>query len=255
MGHERTRNLITYLRNLAPDFFQSRMYGASADDVARLEETAKTQMSDCHKEFLLAFGNTPATMLNPFLNDRDYCINTLLSAYSWHHEYTQPIPSGIVYFSASEILSETILLRHGETTEVDPEVGDIRPETGDFIAKDLRFVSWLEWFAFVFRISQPDHQVGFEALWDETRLRWVAEPEMTWEILNSMGFKEIFIFENGIRCADRGDVAAILHDDGSGTLAGDDLEELREIQRVLTEDLPVRLRLTQENYRMYAPRK
>ena len=255
MADQRTQALIDYLRTLAPAFFERRMKGASLEEVARLEDAAGTPLSNSHVEFLLAAGNTPARMLNPFLNDRDYCITNLLSVYASHREFGPPLPGGVVYFSSSAILNETIMLRQTANLDVPPEVGDIRPETGQFVRQETSFASWLESFAFAFRISQPEHQVAFAAEWDARNRRWLGAPEDCWQILQGMGFREIFHFENGTRCAERGDVAATLYDDGSGVLAGDDRDEIEEIRRVLAEELPVRLRLTTASHRMHAARE
>lgn len=254
MEQIRTKKLIEYLQHLAPRFFKERMLGASTEKIKKLEEAAMTQLSDSHKEFLTAFGGTPAQALNPFLNDRDYCVDNLLDAYAWQNEFGEILPPGIVYFSSSDILSETIMLRHAKNLHIEPEVGDIRPETGEFICKDLPFVSWLESFAFFFRISQPEYQLGITPIWDKTAERWLGESEVFWRLLESMGFRIIFSFENGTRCVDRGDMAAIIYSDGSGNLAGDNLKDLRKIYGVLNKNLRLKTDLKHENDHLRAPR-
>lgn len=256
MGRENTKEIFTYLRSLAPEFFNERMRGASAEEIAQLENVARTPLTESHREFLAAIGATPAQALNPFLNDRDYCVETLLSAYAELDENEERLPPNIVYFSSSEILGENIFLRQAESLDLAPEIGDIRFETGEFISRKIgRFESWLRWFAFVFRISQPEYQFELRPPWDATAGCWRGEPLRCWKLLEGVGFKLIFSLEDGTRCADSGGVAAIISPDGSGTLAGDDLTELVRLQVLLNDHIQVMVKRKPEDDRMRAPRK
>jgi hypothetical protein len=248
--------LVAYLHTLAPSFFEEQMRGASPGEIARLEEAAGTRHTVSHRDFLYAFGGTPAQALNPFLNDRDYCVETLVKEYADLHEAGESLPSGVVYFSSSSILGEYIFLRHGRSLDIEPDIGDIDFETGQFVTREIgRFESWLWWFAFKFRLAQPEIEIELIPPWDRTEQRWLGEPEICWELLEGMGLKLVFSLENGTRCADRGDVAAIIHPDGSGSLAGDDFVELEKIQDVLREHLDVSLKPKPQSRRLRAPRE
>ena len=96
MGAQSIREIVDYLRRLAPAFFAERMRGASDLDIRRLAEAARAPLCESHREFLLLMGATPATALNPFLNDRDYCVDTLLAAYSDMDLADERLPERIV---------------------------------------------------------------------------------------------------------------------------------------------------------------
>ena len=255
MGRESVREIFDYLRHLAPEFFGDRMRGASMEEIARLEDAAGTQLTESHREFLAAVGATPAQDLNPFLNDRDYCVETLLAAYAEFEDEGDRLPPGIVFFSSSEILGEYIFLRHTESLDMEPEIGDINFETGEFISREVgRFESWLRWFAFVFRISQPEHQFELRPPWDETAGCWRGEADKCWRLLEGMGLRIIFSLDNGTRCADSGALVAIIYSDGSGRLAGDNLWDLWRVQAVLKEHFQIMIKPVHESDRLRAPR-
>ena len=245
------RNLTDYLRSLAPNFFKERIVGASQEEIGRLEEVARTRFTDIHREFLAVFGGTPSQQLNPFLNDRDFCVKTLLKAYTGHNEAEEPLPHGIVYFSSTD--DSNIFLRHAEKLDMEPELGNLVPETNEFVRYEM-FGSWLRGFAFTFRISQPEYQVMLEPLWDKNTERWIGEPEMFWKLLKEIGFKRIFSLDDGVRCVDRGDIAAIIEADGSGMLAGDKLEDLLEIHNMLNKHFSVSYFQPHDSDRMRAAR-
>jgi hypothetical protein len=255
MGAQSIREIVDYLRRLAPAFFAERMRGASDLDIRRLAEAARAPLCESHREFLLLMGATPATALNPFLNDRDYCVDTLLAAYSDMDLADERLPERIVFFSSSDILGETLFLRNGQHPDEDPEIGDIRFETGEFILRDkVRFENWLRWFAFVFRLSQPEHQLAFAPPWNGEQRRWEGDPVNIERILGNLGLQPTFRLIDGMLCLDRGDVAVSLHDDGSGTLAGDDLQELRKIANVLDDHVSLSFSLEATHDRLHAPR-
>jgi hypothetical protein len=127
MGTESTASIIAYLRSLAPELFAARMRGASEAEILRLEQAAGLRMSDGHRELLRAMGMTPARVLNPFLNDRDFCVDTLVAEYEYVRREEIVLPPGVVYFSSSEITGSNIFLRHGASFSDDPEIGDIHP--------------------------------------------------------------------------------------------------------------------------------
>ena len=124
MGTKTTASIIAYLRSLAPEFFAARMRGASEVEILHLEKVAGLRMSDGHREFLRAMGKTPARVLNPFLNDRDFCVATLVTEYEYLRKEATDLPPGVVYFSSSEITGSNIFLRHGADSSDDPEIGE-----------------------------------------------------------------------------------------------------------------------------------
>lgn len=232
------------------------MRGASAGDIARLEDAAKTPLSDSHREFLTIIGSTPVQALNPFLNDCDYCIDTLVAAYAIHEEAKEPLPSGIVYFSSSDIAGSNIFLRHGKTPASEPEIGDIRFETEEFICKRIgRFESWLRWSAFEFQIGQKAHEFDLKPPWDETTRRWLGEPDRCWNLLEQMGFRLIFSLDNGTRCGDNGKVAAMIYSDGSGSLASDEIQHLWRLRDALKKHLTITIKPEPQGNRLHSPRE
>lgn len=251
MRKDDINELAEYLRALSPNFFNERIVGASEEEINLLEEVARTRFTDIHREFLRVFGGTQSQELNPFLNDRDFCVETLLKAYAGHNEADEPLPDGIDYFSSTD--ESNIFLRHAEKLNMEPELGNLVPETNEFVKYDM-FGSWLHGFAFTFRISQPVYQLALKPVWDKHLKRWLGEPEMLCKLLKQLDFKLIFTLEGDVNCLDRGDVAAIIYADGSGRLAGDNLGNLLEIHKLLNKHSQVSYFQPQEGERMYAAR-
>jgi hypothetical protein len=228
MGTESTATIIAYLRSLAPEFFATRMRGASEAQIQRLEQAAGLRMSDGHREFLRAMGTTPARVLNPFLNDRDYCIDTLVAEYEYIRREEIVLPPGVVYFSSSEITGSNIFLRLGASRSDDPEIGDLDSETGEFGRLDAgHFESYLRWHAFGFRMDQLEHEIHVRPAWNAEEERWEGDPDKCRELLEAQGFERVFIIGTNSECYEIEGVAASLYHDGAMAMAGDDLEELK----------------------------
>ena len=242
MGRESIRELEAYLRKLAPRFFAERMRGASDTDIAGLEAAAGTTLSESHREFLRVMGATPATVLNPFLTDRDFCVATLVADHAFMRANEECLPSHIALFSSSDLLGERIFLKHGASLADEPEVGDVSELalTAEFFPKDnAKFESWLQSGAFWFRLSQAEHQLALSSPYDDELQRFVGKREDVEPLLVGIGLHPLFRGGDNSVCLERGDVAAQLFADGSGRLAGDDAQELERIAAVLREQLPL----------------
>ncbi|MEX1367775.1 MAG: hypothetical protein AB1Z98_31895 [Nannocystaceae bacterium] len=268
--------LVAYLHGLAPAFFAERMRGAPPEDIARLESLVGFRLSDNHREFLLSMGATPAGALNPFLNDRDYSVARLIEEYEAMTSSQDIWPDRVVLFSSSEILGSTIFLRQGEDLAQDPEIGDLSYEPrqapageptlegpagahgweGRFLVhEERRLMSWLRWFAFTFRESQLEHHVWFNPPFVAAEQRWAGDAARGRAIFGELGFPTVFELESDTWCMDRGDVAVTSNADGSGSLAGDDANELKKIAAVLDDHLTLRFRPVAEDDRLRAPRR
>ncbi|MDC0675875.1 SMI1/KNR4 family protein [Nannocystis radixulma] len=260
MSAKTIQELTGYLRMLAPKFFSERMRGASVSEIDRLELAAGTPLSEEHREFLRLMGATPIQALNPFLNDRDFCVETLLEAYAQRVDANEPLPPRIVYFSSSDILGETIFLRNGNEPGDDSEIGDLRYVSDDYTAPEFvpdfysRFAGFLQSFAFGFRMDQFEHQVAFRSPWDDERERWEGDPTTCGRVLASLALQPTFSIAGKKWCLDRGDVVASYYHDGSGRLAGDDMTELQKIADVLDDHLRLTFSLVGGRDRMRAPR-
>jgi len=256
MGTESTASVIAYLRSLAPEFFAARMRGASETEILRLERVAGLRMSDGHREFLRAAGKTPARVLNPFLKDRDFCIETLVTEYEHLRREGASLPPGIVYFSSSEITGSNIFLRHGPDSSDDPEIGDIAPETGQFIPLDAgHFESYLRWHAFHFRMNQLDHELHVRPLWNADKERWEGNPDKCREILESQGFQRLFIVGGNSECFDHEGVAVALYHDGAMAMAGDDPDALMRRAEVMASETRLVIEPVPHLGRLRAPRE
>lgn len=251
MGTETTAFVIEYLCSLAPEFFAARMRGASEVDILRLEQAAELRMSDGHRELLRAMGSTPARVLNPFLNDRDFCIDTLVVEYEQARREGLVLPRGVVYFSSSEITGSNIFLRHGAAPSDDPEIGDIHPKTGAFMLLDAgHFESYLQWHAFFFRMNQLDNEIHVRPPWNAELERWEGNHDECRELLVAQGFERVFTIGANSECFEHDGIAASLYHDGSVAMAGDDLEALTQRAegmaaktRLIIERIPNRGRL------------
>lgn len=248
MGTETTASLIAYLRALAPEFFAARMRGASEADILRLEQAAGLRASDGHREFLRAMGATPARVLNPFLNDHDFCVDTLVAEYEQARRDEIVLPAGVMYFSSSEITGANIFLRHGAAPSDDPEIGDIHPKTGAFVVMDARhFESYLRWHAFSFRMSQLDNELHVRPLWNAEHERWEGNPAACRGLLERQSFERVFAIGTRAECFERDGIAVLLYQDGSMAMAGDDLvalnaqaEAMATVTRLVIERVPNR---------------
>jgi hypothetical protein len=261
VGAPEIRELFDYLRRLAPAFFAARMRGASDRDLARLEQAAGLPLSLSHRAFLGLVGATPATALNPFLNDRDYAVATLLAAYG--NLEGERLPHGVVYFSASAILGETIFLRQGADPGEEPEIGDLRFAEGQVQIEQAEFVpkthltlqSWLRWFAFEFRMGQLEHALHFAPPWNPGTERREGNPEATRAALADLGLRVLWSLRSGLTCFDRGDLVASVYDEGSGRIAGDDLGELEAIAARLQALGPLAVEPVLPAMRPHSPRE
>lgn len=253
------QQIVEYLRGLAPAFFAERMRGATESEIGRLEQVAGT-LADSHKEFLRYFGATPATAVNPFINDRDFAVATLFK------EYTDPpmgkLPPRVVLFSSSDILGEVIFLRNGEKSSDEPEIGELAFEPdrtemwmGRFVPRrQAPFHTWLRWNALEFRMSQPEYSLGFRARWNAKSKIWEFDVPSISQVYTEVGLTPLFDLSDGSRYFDRGDVVASLESDGSGRLVGDDLAELERIRDRLLERTHLDFHLNSPRERMFAPR-
>lgn len=255
MGTESTAAIIAYLRSLAPAFFMERMRGSSEADILRLERVAGLRMSDGHREFLRAMGATPARVLNPFLNDRDFCVSTLVEEYEELRRERVCLPPGVVYFSSSAITGSNIFLRHGELPGDDPEIGDLSPQTGEFVVFDERhFESFLRRYSFHFRMFQLDHELHVRPPWNADEERWEGERDRCSELLQNRGFELVFTIDDGTECREQDGIAVALYHDGSMTMAGDDLEELQRRARNLAAETRLIIESVPNQSRLRAPR-
>lgn len=260
MTSNEVHDIVDYLRALAPVFFAERMRGASEHEIHRLEQITGT-LADSHKEFLSHFGATPATALNPFMNDRDFAVATLVK------EYTEPpigkLPPGVVLFSSSDILGEVIFLRNGQQPSDEPELGELRFEEGHTEMSMGRFVprsqslfhSWLRWSAFAFRASQPEYSLSFRPRWNVEKSAWESDTSTVLQTFDEFELVPLFDLLDGLRCFDRGDVVASLESDGSGRLVADDLSELERMRDRLLERTFLEFHLNSPSERMFAPRE
>ena len=259
MGKQHIEELLKYLMRLAPSFFSSRMRGASPEEIAELEKIANRHFCDSYRAFLSVMGRTPAQALNPFLNDRDFEIDTIKRAYEEARERVMEdglfLPDSVIFFSASDILGENIFLRQPTKPDGDLEIGDLRWVTGEFIIwSNKTLENWLFSLSFWFRLAQLDHLREFCAPWSEKDQTWKGQPERYLEIMANLGFKIVFEFPNGFVCHERGDMAAIAHTAStSGDIACDDVKELERISAILADNLNLSLSYVPD--RLRAPKK
>lgn len=256
MGTESTASIIAYLRSLAPEFFAARMRGANEAEIRRLEQVAGLRMSDGHRELLRAMGMTHARMLNPFLNDRDFCVETLVAEYEYLQREGISLPPGVVYFSSSEITGSNIFLRHGPDPSDDPEIGDLGAKTMEFVLLDAgHFESYLRWHAFHFRMNQLDHEIGVGPVWNGKDERWEGDPDKCRELLRAQGFELMFTVGNNSECFEHDGVAVALYHDGSMAMAGDDLDELKRRAELLAAQTRLVIERVPNRGRLRAPRQ
>ncbi len=256
MGTENTVAVIAYLRSLAPEFFAARMRGASEAEILRLERLAGRRMSDGHREFLRAAGKTPARVLNPFLKDRDFCIETLVTEYESLRREGTSLPPGIVYFSSSEITGSNIFLRHGPESSDDPEIGDIAPETENFIPLDAgSFEGYLQWHAFHFRMNQLDYELHVRPVWNVDEERWESDPDRCRQILEAQGFQRLFIVGDNSECFEHEAVAVALYHDGAMAMAGDDPDALMRRAEAMASETRLVIEPVPRLGRLRAPRE
>jgi hypothetical protein len=256
MGTETTASVVAYLRSLAPEFFAARMRGASEAEILRLEQVAGLRMSDGHREFLRAMGATPARVLNPFLNDRDFCIDTLVPEYEQARREGWALPAGVVYFSSSEITGSNIFLRHGAAPSDDPEIGDLHPKTGAFVLLDAGHLeSYLQWHAFFFRMNQLDNELHVRPPWNAEKERWEGSPDECREHLVAQGFERVFTIGTNSECYEHDGVAVSLYHDGSVAMAGDDLDALMQRAEAMAAKSGLVIERVPNQGRLRAPRE
>jgi hypothetical protein len=260
MGRERIEHLHDYLMKLAPIFFSTQTKGASQKDISELEQIANRTFCESYNTFLRIFGRTPAQDLNPFINDRDFEIETIKEAYKIAHEDCQEtgrycMPESIIYFSSSDILGEEIHLRQPKDPIGDPEIGYLDWETGDLNLNSSRtFEEWLFYLAFDFRLAQFDFMRRFEAPWNKIEQIWEGQPEYYMKIMADLGFEIVFQLAGGVVCHERGDVAALTHlESTSGRIAGDDERKVERISGLLAYHL--NSSITHTPGRLRAPKK
>jgi hypothetical protein len=256
MGTESTASIIAYLRVLAPEFFATRMRGASEAEILRLEQAAGLRMSDGHREFLRAMGMTPARVLNPFLNDRDFRVETLVAEYEYIRREEIVLPPDVVYFSSSEITGSNIFLRHGASPSDDPEIGDIHPKTGKLVLLDAGHLeSYLRWHVFFFRMNQLDHELHVRPRWNAEAERWEGDPDKCRELLEAQGFERVFTIGTNSECYEHEGVAAFLYHDGAMAMAGDDLDELKRRAEAMATETRLIIERVPNAGRLRAPRE
>lgn len=232
------------------------MRGASEAEILRLEQAAGLRMSDGHREFLRHMGMTPARVLNPFLNDRDFCIETLAAEYEYILREEIVLPPNVVYFSSSEITGSNIFLRHGATPSDDPEIGDIHPKTGGFVLLNAgHFESYLRWHAFWFRMNQLDYELHVRPLWNAEEERWEGDPNKCRALLEAQGFERVFTVGTNSECFEHDGVAASLYHDGAMAMAGDDLEELQRRAEAMAAQTRLVIERVPNRSRLRAPRE
>ncbi|MEZ4452527.1 MAG: hypothetical protein R3B09_23890 [Nannocystaceae bacterium] len=248
--------LMDYLRALAPSFFAARMRGAADAEIERFERAAGERLSDGHREFLRHAGSTPPQALNPFLYDRDYCVDTLVAEYDGWRAAGQAFPPGIVYFSSSEITGETLFLRRGESLADDPEIGDLLDDGATFRRNArVSLVSYLRWFAFIFRCGQLAHGLDICPRWDRENQRWLGDRAAMRDILGRLGFTTRFELGDGCEQLDGDRSAATLESDGSATIFSDDGAALRRFAAALQVELDLGVTRIAASARLLAPRE
>jgi hypothetical protein len=256
MGTESMASIIAYLRSLAPRFFAARMRGASGADILQLEQAASLRMTDGHRELLRTMGNTPARVLNPFLNDRDFCIDTLVAEYGSLRREGISLPPGVAYFSSSEITGSNIFLRHGADPSDDPEIGDIHPKTGELILITERTLeSYVRWHAFRHRMNQLDYELLVRPVWNAAEERWEGDHAKYHELLAAQGFAPVFHISDGTKCLEHDGIAVALCPDGSMGMAGDDLDELKRRAQLLAAQTRLVIEPVPSRSRLRAPRE
>lgn len=229
MGASRVAETIDYLRGLAPDFFGKRIRPATDADIARLEHAARQPMSEGHRAFLRAMGNTPATVLNPFLHDQDFSIDALVSEYEELREMGIENQQGTVYFSASNVSGATIFLRHGATLSDDPEVGSVSSTDEKFTPyPEGYFEPFLERAAFVFRSWQLEYALHLAPSFNKKTRSFEGHPKQCREALDELDFPVVFAGPS-VECREKDDIAVLLHGDGSMLIYGDDHGELDRV--------------------------
>ena len=256
MGTQTTAAVLDYLRSRAPDFFAERVRSATDADVARLEQAAGVRMSEGHREFLRVMGNTPAGVLNPFVNDRDFSIDNLIAEYASMRTQGFVIPKGFVYFSSSEITGSTIFLKQADEPTADPEIGDLAPDTRRFIPHDAQhFEAFLRWHAFHFRMNQLDEELLVGPRWDPKTARWEADLERSRDAVLAEGFEPVFgVPESYCEYFEDDGIAIALYHAGGMAVAGDDPEVLRSRAEALAGPLGVTSERVPGRTRLRAPR-
>jgi len=232
------------------------MRGASEAQIQKLEHIAGLRMSDGHREFLRAMGMTPARVLNPFLNDRDFCIDTLIEQFEINRREKISLPPGVAYFSSSDITGSNIFLRLGADPKDDPEIGDLHPETNELVLFDAgHFESFLGWHAFHFRENQFDHELHARPRWNPERERWEGDPSRCRDWLTAQGFELVVSVGHNAECYEHGGVAISLFHDGSMSFTGDDFDELVKRARSMPPDIKLEIETVPSAGRLRAPRE
>lgn len=252
---EAVDEVIDYLFSLAPDFFAARVRPATAQDLVKVEAAARTPMSAMQRAFMLRLGNTPPRALNPWLLDRDWSCERLVETYV-DDDATQWVrPEGLVYFSSSLVLGANIYLRHGPSLDDEPEVGDWDADAERLVLNSTpRFVGFLQWYAFNFRLGQPDHQLSVSPLWNYDELRWEGNAQACRDVLETLGLTRRFKIVGGVECWDAEGCAAHLYDDASMMIASDDPQWLKSLSEALREAAPMKIAQTPQGERLRAPR-
>lgn len=243
MGKVRIEELYSYLMELAPIFFSSQMKGASQEDISGLEEVANRTFNESYRTFLHFFGRTSAQALNPFLNDRDFEIETIKDAYQIAHEdcmeFGYCMPESIIFFSSSDILGEVIYLRQPVELDGNPDIGYLDWDTGELHLNSFeKFEDWLFFLAFRFKLAQLDYMKDFSILGSNKTQALAGCSERYMETMNNLGFKLVFELLDGTVCHESTDVSILCHtDDISGSIASNDEGKVEKISGLLAYHL------------------
>jgi len=259
MGRTRIEDLNGYLIKLAPTFFSTYAKGAVQEDISELEEFARRTFCESYKTFLQFFGRTPAQALNPFLNNRDFEIETIKKAYSLAQEDCEEsgycMPESIIFLSSSDILGEVIYLKQPELPSGDPDIGYLDWETGKLHPNySGKFEEWLFSLAFEFKLAQFDYMREFESPWNKKDQVWMGQPEQYMKTMDDLGFEVVFEFTNGTVFHESNGVAVMAHlKDTSGRIACNDELKVEKISGLLAYNLNLTISLSPE--RLRAPKQ
>ncbi len=253
MGTTNMKAMMDELVGSAPKFFAQNMVGASEQDIARLEVAAGTVLSDGHRTLLRYLGGTSAEEceLSVFIAGRDLSIPTILQCYE---EYGAP-PAGYCYLS--NVPEERVVLKHGKTPEDDPLLGALTWETEEFYffdpAQEEHLEDWILKWVTNFRIAQPEFCVSWNGRMDTPD--WSEPYKETMAVLTQMGFQAVASHPTSTFIT-RDLACAKIFSDGSATMAGDDLDEIKHIMAVLKDHTYIQgLHLKPATNRVRAPRE
>ncbi len=234
--YEHIDRLLQYLVALAPEFFGARIKPATQEEVDRLAAAAMRPLPPYHRDFLLAFGNTPTDAIDPFLNGRAFNIGALSRGYERLARCGANIPEDVSIFSAPEYLDEFEFLQSQDDREAQVLIGTVNFDSGEFFPDEVSVLEdHLLEFAFTFRIAQLDHVLDFVPRSD-------MSPDPGLQVMARMGLAPVFRLSAGVTCLEGGPWASVIFSDGSGHIASDDHRALLEICELLADQADMEIK-------------